>query len=108
MQSSGKPGATPDKVRAVDSQSGANITILTATHQPDAPKEKARIAKYKGEVRAQKNGGTGMPGESNIMRVYARGKDGPGLAVSRSIGDAHGHEIGLTEKPDIQVVKLDH
>ena len=32
-----------------------------------------------------------MPGESNIMRVYARGKDGPGLAVSRSIGDAHAH-----------------
>lgn len=49
-----------------------------------------------------------MPGEANIMRVYARGKEGPGLAVSRSIGDGIAHELGVIEKPDIQVVKLDH
>ena len=49
-----------------------------------------------------------MPGEANIMRVYARGKDGPGLAVSRSIGDEVAHQLGVTERPDIQVVKLDH
>lgn len=42
------------------------------------------------------------------MRVYARGKDGPGLAVSRSIGDEVAHQLGVTERPDIQVVKLDH
>lgn len=109
QNNNGKPGTTPDKpVRAGDSQSGANITILTTSHQPDAPKEKARITKHKGEIRAQKTGGTGMPGDSNIMRVYARGKDGPGLAVSRSIGDMAAHDIGVSEKPDIQVVKLDH
>ena len=49
-----------------------------------------------------------MPGDANIMRIYARGKDGPGLAVSRSIGDMEAHKLGVCERPDIQVVKLDH
>jgi len=54
---------TPEKgTNRGSEQSGANITVLTAGHQPDAPKEKARINKHKGEIRAQKTGNTGMPG----------------------------------------------
>ena len=49
-----------------------------------------------------------MPGEANIMRVYAKGKEGPGLAVSRSIGDLEAHSLGVTERPEISVMKLDH
>ena len=51
------------------------------------------------------------------MRVYFKGREGPGLAMSRSIGDTDAHSIGVIEKPgnnflpliiiDIQVLKLD-
>jgi len=33
------------------------------------------------------------------MRVYFKGKEGPGLAMSRSIGDTDAHSIGVIEKP---------
>lgn len=46
-----RASSTDKNMRSGESQSGANITILTASHQPDAPKEKARISKYKGEIR---------------------------------------------------------
>jgi hypothetical protein len=41
-----------------------------------------------------------MGGEtSNIMRVYFKGKEAPGLAMSRSIGDTDAHTIGVIEQP---------
>jgi hypothetical protein len=62
------------------------------------PKEKVRINRAKGDVRhAKSNGGIGET--QNIMRVYFKGRDGPGLAMSRSIGDTDAHSIGVIEKP---------
>lgn len=81
------------------SSSSSNITILTANHQPDIPKEKIRINRAKGDVRPAKSNGNGLNENSTINRVYFKGKEGPGLAMSRSIGDTDAHTIGVIEKP---------
>jgi hypothetical protein len=80
------------------SSSGSNITILTANHQPDIPKEKVRINRAKGEVRPAKSNGIATE-NSAINRVYFKGREAPGLAMSRSIGDTDAHTIGVIEKP---------
>ena len=38
---------------------------------------------------------------SGPMRVWNRARTGPGLAMSRSLGDNYAHMIGVSEMPDI-------
>merc|ERR1711920_148245 len=54
-----------------------------------------------GEVR-QSESGAGTP------RIFLRGQDFPGLAISRSLGDVHAHNIGVSAEasvsPDVELL----
>lgn len=38
-------------------------------------------------------------------RVYAKDDDGPGLAMSRSLGDTIAEKLGVISTPDVKIVK---
>lgn len=66
---------------------------LTKEHRPNDRVEKRRIEACGGEVR--------RPAGHVPYRVFVKGKNYPGLAMSRSIGDSLGHTAGVTAHPDI-------
>ena len=67
---------------------------LSTDHKPNRPSEKERIVKAGGRVdRDEKNLGP--------YRIWA--DDDPGLAVARTLGDLHGHKIGISCEPEIEV-----
>lgn len=62
---------------------------VTLDQSPVVAAEKARIEASGGEVRNEGPGG----------RVYAKGQEYPGLAVSRAFGDADAKQYGVTSDP---------
>jgi serine/threonine protein phosphatase PrpC len=81
-----------------------NIFPLSLDSKPDLPSEKNRIMKCGGEVHKGKNRNGKFVGP---MRVYAKGKDYPGLAMSRSLGDFGGKEYGIICEPSFVEYSLD-
>ena len=75
-----------------------NTIPLSNDHKPEFYEEKERILMYGGVVRQIKDKFGRNVGP---YRVYARGKDYPGIAMSRSIGDYDGKKIGIIAEPDI-------
>lgn len=79
-------------------RAGAGVTAqaLTDDHKPDLPLEKARIEAKGGRVFAVEydDGVDGPP------RVWLAHMDVPGLAMSRSIGDAVAHSAGVSSEPE--------
>ena len=74
------------------------IVPLSIDFKPDIPEEKNRIINSGGIVDQIKNYrgiGTGP------MRVFSPGKNSPGLAMSRSIGDTIAKKLGVIAEPDI-------
>jgi serine/threonine protein phosphatase PrpC len=71
---------------------------LTTDHKPNLPEEKARILKAGGCV--------AFDGHRNY-RVFAKGKQYPGLNMSRCLGHTLGHkEAGMSSEPDVVERKL--
>ena len=86
-------GSKSDKVYAAQ---------LSLDHKPNDPDEKARIIKAGGEVTNNKDGTFGP------YRVYKSSSDNlPGLAVSRSFGDLAGHDVGVSELPQVSFKVID-
>ena len=75
-----------------------NVIPLSIDFKPELPGEKERIMMYGGVVDQIKNK-FGM--KVGPYRVFARGKDYPGLAMSRSIGDFVGKKLGIIAEPGI-------
>jgi len=80
-------------------RSGSSAIVaknLTDDHKPDLPAEKARIEAKGGRVFAVEydDGVDGPP------RVWLAHMDVPGLAMSRSIGDAVAHSAGVSSEPE--------
>ena len=75
-----------------------NYTQLSIDHKPENIKERERIEKNGGELRKiiQNNE------EIGPIRVWAKGKKYPGIAMSRSIGDSVANEIGVFSLPEIK------
>ena len=71
---------------------------LTVEHKPNAPEEIKRIVASGGEV-AKFRSKSGE--EYGPYRVWVKGTTSPGLAVSRSFGDAVAASVGLTSEPHI-------
>ena len=71
---------------------------LSIDYKPELPEEKARILMSGGVVEQVQNSFGMMVGP---YRVFAPGKDYPGLAMSRSIGDLDGKNLGLIAEPGI-------
>ena len=89
---------TGDSRAIIVSQSfkgNAYVTQMSIDHKPDLPKEKERIIKAKGEVFRECQG--------EPYRVWCKGKDYPGIAMSRSLGDAVAKEIGVCYEPEIML-----
>lgn len=70
---------------------------LSEDHVPQRPAERARIEAAGGVVR---RGEVPGGGEQGPWRVYCA-EGGPGLAMSRSIGDCAAHGVGVAHAPDI-------
>ena len=71
---------------------------LSIDYKPELPEESTRILMSGGVVeQAQNDFGISV----GPYRVYARGKDYPGLAMSRSIGDLDGKNVGIIADPGI-------
>ena len=61
----------------------------------DEAETKERIIKAKGEVFREE--------QDEPYRVWCKGKDYPGIAMSRSLGDAVGKTIGVCYEPEIML-----
>ena len=73
------------------------IEHLSIDHKPSLPKEKSRIESKGGEVHPCEDD----DGDDAIMRVWVKGEDYPGIAVSRSIGDEVASTVGVDSTPEI-------
>jgi serine/threonine protein phosphatase PrpC len=71
---------------------------LSRDHKPDEPVEKARILASGGRVMSYK-GANGV--SIGPPRVWLKNQDSPGLAMSRSFGDAVAATVGITSEPEI-------
>ena len=76
---------------------------LTRDHKPTEEDEKKRIIDKGGRIEAYKDDSGEYVGPE---RVWLKGEDLPGLAMSRSFGDDVAHMIGVTSKPEIKEFKL--
>jgi hypothetical protein len=61
------------------------------------PEERQRIESNKGLIKGGRVNEFGE--EEGILRIWKKGKDFPGLAMSRSIGDGVAHKIGVIADP---------
>ena len=78
------------------------VLELTKDHKPSNIEEKKRIIKMGGKVRKSKYHGVDV----GPFRVWGN-EEGPGIAVSRSLGDLRAKEIGVICDPEIEKVKLE-
>lgn len=73
--------------------------MITRDHKPDDPDEEARILAMNGRIESYK----GRYGENvGPARVWLKNEQYPGLAMSRSIGDACAHSVGVSALPEIK------
>lgn len=72
---------------------------LTEDHKPELFGEKIRIEQSGGEVKR-------LEGDIPV-RVFKKGKNYPGIAMSRAIGDLIAQTVGVSHVPDIKEVALE-
>lgn len=85
--------ADPDEKPASQKSKKFNAVDLTIDHKPSLPEERARIEAAGGRV--VHDGGWNH-------RVYAKGHKGPGLNMSRAMGDLVGYfHAGISASPDV-------
>mmetsp|Transcript_11465 Transcript_11465/g.28513 ORF Transcript_11465/g.28513 Transcript_11465/m.28513 type:complete len:270 (-) Transcript_11465:113-922(-) len=90
-------------VMGSESKTGGIVaTHLSNDHKPNRPDEKLRVEKAGGEVRQAGF----MDSFAGPMRVFKPGEQFPGLAISRSFGDAGGKSVGVTAVPEMSVLHL--
>ena len=83
--------------RAVLSRKEGEIhkaVVLAPDHKPTNPEERERVERCGGEVKK-------LPFDIPY-RVFFKGKDYPGLSMSRAIGDTMAQEIGVTWIPEVK------
>ena len=83
-----------------------NLTYenLSKDHKPNNPNEKKRIIEKGGEVHQNLNSEGNFEG---VFRIYQKGENFPGLAVSRTIGDIESKLIGNISEPDVILKNID-
>jgi integrin-linked kinase-associated serine/threonine phosphatase 2C len=74
---------------------------MSIDHKPLREDERKRIDLCGGTVSNERNGMNGPP------RIYSLNDDGPGMAVSRTIGDIFGHTVGVSADPEVSFKELD-
>jgi serine/threonine protein phosphatase PrpC len=83
----------------LDTLNGTRIAVqVTTDHRPSLPAETERIEAMGGEVKLLQN--------DPFHRVFLQGKDYPGLAMSRAIGDIFAEQAGVTATPDVYISQI--
>ena len=88
-----------------DNLMNSKIYPLSYDCKPELPNELARIIAYGGCVERAYDVENA---ECGPFRVWAKDKDYPGLAMSRSIGDMDAKKIGVIPNPQIVEYTIDH
>ena len=80
------------------------IIQLSIDQKPENLEERERIEKNGGELRKIIENNE----EIGPMRIWAKGKKYPGIAMSRSIGDSVASEIGVWSLPEIKEYNIQY
>ena len=92
-----------------DNLVNSEIYPLSYDCKPELPNEKKRIYECGGVVEKAYYSDDDSDDEEYIpYRVWAKGKDYPGLAMSRSIGDTIAKEVGVIANPQIIEYTIDY
>lgn len=75
---------------------------LSRDHKPNLAGESERIINHNGRIDAFKDH---LGNNVGPMRVWMKHEDIPGLAMSRSLGDAVAESLGVISTPDIKFYK---
>ena len=86
--------------RAIMIKENNEIIELSKDQKPEDPEEKKRIENMGGIV-SQCNDLYDDGKEGGPFRIWLKGCDYPGIAMSRSIGDQIAHSIGVSSEPEI-------
>ena len=79
------------------------VVPLSVDQVPNVREERDRVEKSGGVVRRDEDS---LTGEKGPFRVWRRDLAGPGLAMSRSIGDVAAHQIGVSALPVVMQYRL--
>ena len=90
--------------RAIMVKTGKKIVPLSIDQKPDDPEEAKRIAENGGEVSQFEEDGE----KSGPFRVWKKGEEYPGIAMSRSIGDFIATTLGVIPVPKFIEEKIDN
>ena len=71
---------------------------LSRDHKPTEKDEAQRIFDYNGEIEKIEDDDGNWTGP---LRVWMKGSDGPGLAMTRSFGDEVGASVGVVSTPEV-------
>ena len=80
---------------------------LSTDHKPDAPAEQRRIEAHGGAVRPARGEGTDDYMPARLFQDLQRPWLGPGLAMSRAIGDLNAERCGLVATPEVIEHRVD-
>ena len=76
---------------------------LSRDHKPTEKDEAQRILEYDGEIEKIEDDDGNWTGP---LRVWQKGSDGPGLAMTRSFGDEIGASVGVVSVPEVTMYKV--
>ena len=93
--------------RAIMIKEDDEIIELSKDHKPENCNEKERIEKMGGII-SQCNDLYDDGKEGGPFRIWMKGCDYPGIAMSRSIGDQIAHGIGVSSEPEILNFNIDN
>ena len=79
------------------------VMAMSTDQVPQVREERERIESAGGVVRRDEDA---LTGEQGPFRVWRRDLAGPGLAMSRSIGDVAAHQIGVSALPGVMRYRL--
>ena len=76
---------------------------LSRDHKPTEEDEAKRVIEYDGEIEKIEDDDGNWTGP---LRVWVKGSDGPGLAMTRSFGDEVGASVGVFSVPEVSEYKI--
>ena len=83
---------------APEAPSGCTVEALSRDHKPDDPEESKVIIANNGRIDSYRDQ---LGNQIGPMRVWLKNEDIPGLAMSRSFGDAMACRVGVNAIPEI-------
>ena len=87
-----------------DNNNSWSYVQLSRDHKPSEKDEAERILKYGGEIQQLQNENGEWEGP---YRIYMKDEEGPGLAMSRSFGDAIGSILGVIAIPEVKEYSIE-